>query len=532
MFMSETHPSDYRASSPKVFAMERMAEEVVSFRKDERRKTSTAITTRWLLIVMVVSAIGIFFVSPASRLLPDFFPLFSTASVVIIFGLAGLYFYIYKFYGDEIYRLIAVGWIGNSLYMVLEGLLSIPAERNLRFAIYRYLFSQVSLIPFYLASLSERDGIAEVPNAVAGVSIWFTWIILTLFGGYFLALSRFGPTHPNRIFVVSTCGGLVYAAWTLIKIGRSLTSRLDRQIHGLWYFVLPGTFYLWALLQPFYLLRLSTDGELALRFAFATALIAKAVNGQAIVAIMLRDSDNLRQMATHRSAFEDLGALTASIEHEIKVPLQISNIAIAKMKARFQAQSEVLSGLAEIERENYRIFAATEIIEILRGGRSFYENLMSKTSIGDIVNRSIKTVKGAMKAEDVHFNSEGGVVYTKAYQPLLQQVIVNILKNSVEAIRQAGRTSGHVEIVFGRSRKIPDMAQLRISDNGCGIPRTDLRKIGLFFSTKKNKPNSGIGIFISKRILALHNAKIEFVSEEGKGTTASIFVPLWNDTHS
>src|ERR1039458_4656785 len=90
--------------------------------------------------------------------------------------------------------------------------------------------------------------------------------------------------------------------------------------------------------------------------------------------VMLRDSAHLKKSAGEKSVFEDLGALTASIEHEIKVPLQISNNTIAKMKARYQAQSDIVARLAELERQNNRIFAATEIIETLRGGNAYYDS--------------------------------------------------------------------------------------------------------------------------------------------------------------
>ena len=189
--------------------------------------------------------------------LPNLFPLFSTASVVILFGLAGIYFYIYKFYDDEIYRLISIAWIGNALYMVLEGLFSIPVEHSLRFALSRYLFAQVSFIPLYLASFCERDGVVKLRRASIEIGLWFIWILLTLFGGHSWARAHYGIADANRIFVVSTTGGIPYAFWTLLRVGTSVKGRLNHEVHGNLVSIFPATFYFWAFLQPLYLLRLS-----------------------------------------------------------------------------------------------------------------------------------------------------------------------------------------------------------------------------------------------------------------------------------
>lgn len=506
-----------------------------SFKLDQAHRATTVRIAHCFLIAIVGISAGMAYLAfrRMSYSLP-MFPLFATASVVILLGMAGIYYYVYQFYDDEIYRFIAIAWIGNAFYIAFEGLFTASASQDLHFALYTHVFSQITYIPFYLAAFTGRHGIKRIWRVFGELSLWFLWITASLLWGCWRTQVHSGRTDPYKIFVSSMVGGIPYAFWTLIIVGRSVKKRLDPEIHGTWQLILPGTFYAYAMLQPFYLLRLNPSTEKAVEGIFAIALFTKVLNSLSVIKIMLRDSFSLRERLEHKSVFEDLGALTASIEHDIKNPLQVSNNLIIAMKHRYQAQEEITGRLDEIQRQNQRIFAATEIIEILRGGRSYYERLMTKTSVGDVVNRSVRAVKVSMNvADDLYFRVDGEVVYAKAYQPLLQQAMVNVLKNSVEAIRQAKRSSGLITVSFGKDRSKAGMLQVQVVDNGSGVPEANLARIGHFFSTKTDKKaNTGIGVFISRRILKLHGGSLEINSEEGEGTTVLLSLPSWEDDRS
>ena len=98
----------------------------------------------------------------------------------------------------------------------------------------------------------------------------------------------------------------------------------------------------------------------------------------------------------------------------------------------------------------------------------------------------------------------------------LKQVIINMIKNSVEA----GANKIEVNVVVKNKKVI-----LKIIDNGSGITDTDLKKVGeLFFTTKVN--GNGIGVNLSKKIVKLHDGKLSYESVLNKGTTAIIELPL------
>jgi signal transduction histidine kinase len=129
-----------------------------------------------------------------------------------------------------------------------------------------------------------------------------------------------------------------------------------------------------------------------------------------------------------------------------------------------------------------------------------------------------------MSANSIVFKADERVFFTKAYPPQLQQVFVNVLRNAVEAIREAGRERGLITIRYDALPQ--DKLAIRIQDNGFGIPEEDISKLGKFYSTRRSKkPNSGIGLYVSQRILGFHEGHFEWNSTLHQGTEVSIVIP-------
>lgn len=97
----------------------------------------------------------------------------------------------------------------------------------------------------------------------------------------------------------------------------------------------------------------------------------------------------------------------------------------------------------------------------------------------------------------------------------LSQVIINVLKNSIEAVN----LNGNIEI---KVEEIANKVKIRIKDDGVGIK--DIDKIGEpFFTTKKN--GTGLGVSLSQEIVKAHGGKIKYVSKLNQGTLVIITLP-------
>jgi two-component system NtrC family sensor kinase len=100
----------------------------------------------------------------------------------------------------------------------------------------------------------------------------------------------------------------------------------------------------------------------------------------------------------------------------------------------------------------------------------------------------------------------------------LQQVLVNLILNSIQAMPGGGKLS----IILDRVDK---EARIDIVDTGPGIPAENLGRIfDPFFSTKKG--GTGLGLSVSYNIIQKQGGRIEVQSTEGQGTTFSLYFPF------
>ncbi len=122
----------------------------------------------------------------------------------------------------------------------------------------------------------------------------------------------------------------------------------------------------------------------------------------------------------------------------------------------------------------------------------------------------------AQKNIDVNVNAARESMETKGDPVLLEQVLINLVKNAVEAVeRDTGRISIHIKKNIN--------TQVSVSDNGPGIPPDVLEKIFIPFFTTKQK-GSGIGLSLSRQVLKLHHGNIRVQSSPGEG---SVFTIEW-----
>jgi two-component system, NtrC family, sensor kinase len=97
---------------------------------------------------------------------------------------------------------------------------------------------------------------------------------------------------------------------------------------------------------------------------------------------------------------------------------------------------------------------------------------------------------------------------------------MNLLNNAVQAIDGEGN-------IWLSTRQKGNWAEIRIQDDGCGIPEKVLKKVfEPFFTTKEVGKGTGLGLSISYGIVKKHGGEIEVESLEGQGTTFIIRLPI------
>ena len=209
-----------------------------------------------------------------------------------------------------------------------------------------------------------------------------------------------------------------------------------------------------------------------------------------------------------------IGHLAASVAHEIRNPLTSIKGFIQLMQSTKELDQRYLEIILE---EINRINTITSEMLILGKNQAVsYQRLD--------IRESIHQVWTLMKAQTNLNNIE--LLYEKIDQPVLihandaqiKQVLINLIKNSIEAISERGRISIDVRVVEKE-------AVVTIVDNGLGMEPDRLARIGeLFYSTKEK--GTGIGLAVCQKIIQRHKGEISFRSEKNKGTIVTIRIPL------
>ena len=106
----------------------------------------------------------------------------------------------------------------------------------------------------------------------------------------------------------------------------------------------------------------------------------------------------------------------------------------------------------------------------------------------------------------------------------IKQIAINLLSNAVKFTGEGG----HISV---RARNVAGALMLTIEDNGCGIPKEALGKLGRPFEQVQNQfskshTGSGLGLAISRSLAELHGGALKIRSTEGVGTIVSVRIPI------
>lgn len=231
-----------------------------------------------------------------------------------------------------------------------------------------------------------------------------------------------------------------------------------------------------------------------------------------------RDITHYRENEEMMIASEKLsviGQLAAAVAHEIRNPLTSLKGFVQLMQVTKKVEDSHLSiMLSEIDRIN--LISG----EMLILGKQ-QDILFAHEEVNDIIKQVLLLMEAQANLDNVEikFNpDETGPIFVNADQNQLKQVLINLMKNGVEAIEG----SGLVNVV---TYKNESQAFIKINDNGVGMDQERIDHLGEpFYSTKEK--GTGLGLAVCKKIIERHQGTITYQSEKGTGTTVTISLPL------
>ena len=232
----------------------------------------------------------------------------------------------------------------------------------------------------------------------------------------------------------------------------------------------------------------------------------------------------LREMQAHLIQSEklaSLGKLAAGIAHEINNPLGGILIYSHLLLEDTPKKSPHHENLKKIVKETSR---CKDIVKGLLEFARPKEPEMSQINLNDVMERSLAIVEGQALFQNIKVNRKYASDIPKivADGSQLQQVFMNIIINAAEAMNGKGTLSLSTSRDSEGSR-----IEARISDTGHGIKEEDKKRLfEPFFSTKEVGKGTGLGLAISYSIIQKHNGTIEVESQEGKGSTFTVKLPV------
>jgi signal transduction histidine kinase len=257
----------------------------------------------------------------------------------------------------------------------------------------------------------------------------------------------------------------------------------------------------------------------------------------------LRDA---QQQLVMREKMASLGNLVAGVAHEINNPVgavmsaadtsarsiemlcksleNSADLNELKDNKRFQTAIEILKNNAAVT-----VTASERIAEIVRSLRNFArldEAEFQRADIHDGMDSTLTLLRHRLKTRIEVNKQYGDLPRIQCYPNQLNQVFMNVLSNAEQAI------AGQGQITIETARE-GDAVVVRIRDTGKGIARD---KVGHIFdpgfTTKGVGVGTGLGLSISYNIIQKHHGRITADSDQGRGTTITITLPIEQHTES
>lgn len=278
--------------------------------------------------------------------------------------------------------------------------------------------------------------------------------------------------------------------------------------------------------------------------------------------LTLKNLQNTQTQLVNQEKMASLGQLTAGIAHEINNPINFVSSNISPLKRDLHDVLEIVDeyrqkgkeefseatrkALNDLEEDLEFSYLVEEIdmllrgmeegakrtVEIVKGLRLFSrvdEQDVKKVDLHDGLNSTMILLNSAMGRVNVekHYSE---IPMVECLAGKINQVFMNIISNAIQALQeQENNEHPLVEILTSVVDK--DWVRIEIKDNGPGMPdHVKERIFEPFFTTKQVGKGTGLGLSIVYKIIENHQGTLEVFSEEGRGTSFVITLPIYQKT--
>lgn len=228
----------------------------------------------------------------------------------------------------------------------------------------------------------------------------------------------------------------------------------------------------------------------------------------------------LESIAEAANLMTNIGYIFSGIRHEIGNPINSIKMALTVLNKNLETYS--LERIKEFtERSLDEVLRVEYLLKALKNF-SLYEHLeIRKICIDESLRNFINLVTDDFQKKNIRIQTSfpADPVYAPADPRALHQVLLNLFTNAADAVAGSENPT-----IFLKLRKKVRLIKIEVQDNGCGMSEEELADLFKPFYTSKTN-GTGLGLVITKKMLAKMNSIISIQSEKNKGTRAMIFIP-------
>ncbi len=232
-----------------------------------------------------------------------------------------------------------------------------------------------------------------------------------------------------------------------------------------------------------------------------------------------------RAELAHVARVSTLSALTASIAHEVNQPLSGIVTNAGTCLRMLDADPPNLDGARETARRTIRDgHRAAEVITRLRALFAKREFTLEPVDLNEAIEEVLALSQGDLQRARValRVELEDGLPPVTGDRVQLQQVVLNLLLNAAEAMREVN--DGARDLTIRTGLEGGDRARVTVRDTGAGVdPRSAEQIFDAFYTTKS--AGMGIGLSVSRSIVERHRGRLWVEPNEGPGATFAFTIP-------
>jgi len=262
----------------------------------------------------------------------------------------------------------------------------------------------------------------------------------------------------------------------------------------------------------------------------------------------LAELKNTQSQLIHAEKMASLGELTAGIAHEIQNPLNfVNNFSEVNRELITELREELENGnLAEVKaisgdlEQNEKKIGhhgkrADEIVKGMLQHSRAGSGQKEPTDLNGLADEYLRLSYHGLRAKDKSFNADFKIELDEELPKInvvpqdVGRVILNLINNAFYAVAQKakGNEETYKPLVIISTKQMVNNIEIKVADNGNGIPQKVLDKIFQpFFTTKPTGEGTGLGLSLSYDIVKAHGGDLRVETKDGEGSVFKILLPI------